>query len=216
MGSHSLLQGIFPTQELNPGLLPFRWSLYHLSHQGRPLFIIITVYSVTNHCYQLSVLYKTLLFLSCICVMIAFDTQSLCVSATLSFTLEEMKFWKSQNKDYWQSLIWWVSTYCLLATVYLLHNHPRKERELIVWMFLGHLGVWKPLRSTTYAPTKDRTQAQVHSREDPLQILIDDLCAFSWRTICCLYKGLLPGSEASQNEHIWWVRHPDEKCQTCK
>ena len=34
MGSHSLLQGIFPTQRLNPGLLHCRQILYHLSHQG--------------------------------------------------------------------------------------------------------------------------------------------------------------------------------------
>ena len=36
MGSHSLLQGIFPTQGSNPGLLHCRWILYHLSHQGSP------------------------------------------------------------------------------------------------------------------------------------------------------------------------------------
>ena len=34
VGSHSLLQGIFPTLGLNPGLLPCRQILYHLSHQG--------------------------------------------------------------------------------------------------------------------------------------------------------------------------------------
>ena len=36
MGWHSLLQGIFPTQELNLGLLHCRQILYHLSHQGSP------------------------------------------------------------------------------------------------------------------------------------------------------------------------------------
>ena len=34
VGCHSLLQGIFPTQGLNPSLLHCRWILYHLSHQG--------------------------------------------------------------------------------------------------------------------------------------------------------------------------------------
>ena len=34
--SHSLLQEIFPTQGLNPGLSHCRWILYHLSHQGSP------------------------------------------------------------------------------------------------------------------------------------------------------------------------------------
>ena len=33
LGSRSLLQGIFPTQGSNPGLLHCRQILYHLSHQ---------------------------------------------------------------------------------------------------------------------------------------------------------------------------------------
>ena len=32
----SLLQGIFPTQGSNPGLLHCRWILYQLSHKGSP------------------------------------------------------------------------------------------------------------------------------------------------------------------------------------
>ena len=36
VGCHALLQGIFPTQGLNPGLLHCRQILYHLSHQGSP------------------------------------------------------------------------------------------------------------------------------------------------------------------------------------
>ena len=35
---HFLLQGIFPTQGSNPGLLHCRQTLYPLSHQGSPLF----------------------------------------------------------------------------------------------------------------------------------------------------------------------------------
>ena len=37
MGSHSLLQGIFPTQELTLDLLPCRKILYHLNDQRSPL-----------------------------------------------------------------------------------------------------------------------------------------------------------------------------------
>ena len=36
-GCHFFLQGIFPTQGLNPHLLHCRWILYCLSHQGRPV-----------------------------------------------------------------------------------------------------------------------------------------------------------------------------------
>jgi len=36
VGCHALLQEIFLTQGLNPGLLHCRQILYHLSHQGSP------------------------------------------------------------------------------------------------------------------------------------------------------------------------------------
>ena len=38
VGSHPFLQGIFSTQGSNPGLPHCRWILYHLSHQGSPLW----------------------------------------------------------------------------------------------------------------------------------------------------------------------------------
>ena len=40
MGGHSLLQGIFLTQGLSPGLLKHRQILYRLSHQGGQLFVV--------------------------------------------------------------------------------------------------------------------------------------------------------------------------------
>ena len=43
VGCHALLQGIFPTQGLNPGLPQCRQILYHLSHQGSPIKGRITV-----------------------------------------------------------------------------------------------------------------------------------------------------------------------------
>ena len=36
VGSHAFLQGIFTTQESNPGLPHCRWILYHLSYQWNP------------------------------------------------------------------------------------------------------------------------------------------------------------------------------------
>ena len=36
IGSHSLLQGLFPTQGSNPGLPHCEWILYQLSHKGSP------------------------------------------------------------------------------------------------------------------------------------------------------------------------------------
>ena len=40
VGSHSRLQGFFPTQGSNPGLPHCKWILYHLNHQGSPKFHI--------------------------------------------------------------------------------------------------------------------------------------------------------------------------------
>ena len=45
VGSLSLLQGIFPTQGSNLGLLHCRWILYQLSHQGSPLSSVQREYS---------------------------------------------------------------------------------------------------------------------------------------------------------------------------
>ena len=45
--SHSLLQGIFPTQGLNPGLLCCRRILYHLSRQGSPKVHVQGTYSTS-------------------------------------------------------------------------------------------------------------------------------------------------------------------------
>ncbi len=43
VGSLSLLQHIFPTQELNWGLLHCRRTLHRLSHQGRPYRLLQSV-----------------------------------------------------------------------------------------------------------------------------------------------------------------------------
>ena len=40
VGSLSLLQGIFPTQRCNQGLLHCGWILYQLSYQGSPTHIL--------------------------------------------------------------------------------------------------------------------------------------------------------------------------------
>ena len=43
MASLSLLQGIFPTQELNQGLLHRGWILYQLSYQETPKTLWYTI-----------------------------------------------------------------------------------------------------------------------------------------------------------------------------
>ena len=46
MDSRSLLQGIFTTQESNPGIPHCRWIPYHLSHQGSPIILNFEFISV--------------------------------------------------------------------------------------------------------------------------------------------------------------------------
>ena len=48
MGSHSLLQGIFPTQGSNPGLPHWRWILYQLSHKGSPRILEWVAYPFSS------------------------------------------------------------------------------------------------------------------------------------------------------------------------
>ena len=55
MSGHSLLQEVFLTQELNPGLLHCRQTLYHLSHQGSLL-------SEKNSIKFLNILFSNYLF----------------------------------------------------------------------------------------------------------------------------------------------------------
>ena len=49
VGSLSLLQGIFPTQGSNQGLLHFRWILYQLNYQGSPYVFTPIFKNKRNH-----------------------------------------------------------------------------------------------------------------------------------------------------------------------
>ena len=52
VGSLSLLQGIFPTQGLNPGLLHCRQVLYQLSHRGSPRILEWVAYPFSTESSQ--------------------------------------------------------------------------------------------------------------------------------------------------------------------
>ena len=59
---HSFLQGIFPTQGLHPGLLHCRQVLYHLSHQGSPIWSMFLYPTHSSPpCPCLSFLYSDML-----------------------------------------------------------------------------------------------------------------------------------------------------------
>ena len=52
VGSLSLLQGIFPTWGLNPGLPHCRWILYQLSHKGSPRTLEWVAYPFSSRSSQ--------------------------------------------------------------------------------------------------------------------------------------------------------------------
>ena len=53
VGCHAFLQGIFPTQGLNPGLPHCRWILYHLSYQGSPRILEWVAFPFSRESSQL-------------------------------------------------------------------------------------------------------------------------------------------------------------------
>ena len=52
VGSLSLIQGIFPTQGLNPVLPHCRWILYQLSYQGNPRILEWVAYPFSSGSFQ--------------------------------------------------------------------------------------------------------------------------------------------------------------------
>ena len=61
VGSLSLVQGIFPTQGLKPGLLHCRQILYQLSHRGSPHIYYIyplICFFLQRHSYIISLFFK--------------------------------------------------------------------------------------------------------------------------------------------------------------
>ena len=52
VGSHSLLQGIFPTQGSNPTLPLCRWILYQLNHKGSPRILEWVAYPFSSRSFQ--------------------------------------------------------------------------------------------------------------------------------------------------------------------
>ena len=89
MGGHFLLQGIFLTQESNPGLLHCRQILYQLSYQGRPKIHCIA------HQLETHSLYESSLFTRC-CFWEKFEDCS-CLCFFNSSYLHPSRFSKLQK-----------------------------------------------------------------------------------------------------------------------
>ena len=71
MGCHFLLQGIFPTQGSNLGLLYCRQTIYHLSHQGSPFLVLCKFWWLCDE-------FNGDLLQECLCHTQVYYTQSPC------------------------------------------------------------------------------------------------------------------------------------------
>ena len=112
MGCHSLLQGIFPTQESKLGFLHCGQILYHLSHQGSPTHVYTP--QITLHILHLPTSYR--------------QSNKYClVSASVSATLAY--FWKNtwilHSDPFFFSVPWphisvckWIPSQLLSAIFY--------------------------------------------------------------------------------------------------
>ena len=88
VGCHALLQGIFPTQGWNPGLLHCRQILYCLSHQGRPFatsiwgqfFFLLDLRWIIGVCLQIPIVHKSMprseRFITCLNASLSWSSSS--------------------------------------------------------------------------------------------------------------------------------------------
>ena len=75
MGCHSLLQGIFPTQGSNPGLLHCRQTLYPLSHQGSPGINVTNIKILHAENHKFSQYWASLVAQTVKCLPTMWETQ---------------------------------------------------------------------------------------------------------------------------------------------
>ena len=117
VGCHAFLQGIFPSQWSNPGLLHFRGVLYHLSYQGSPRILEWVAYSFSRE----SSLLRNQTRVSCISsrFFISWATGEAHVTIYVYINLN--------TSSYWCLPFSFITTYSLL----LLQAITAKVRKLI-------------------------------------------------------------------------------------
>ena len=101
VGSLSLLQGIFPTQDLNPGLPHCRWILYQLSHKGSPCFRKVWCQtSLLSYLLRVTRVSRSLLLL--------WTSRPYCslALATGSYKQRRERWWNSDHIDGWHISNW--------------------------------------------------------------------------------------------------------------
>ena len=85
VGCHFLLQGIFPTQGSNPGLLHCKQMLYPLSHQGSPLGISNFLEDISSLSHSIVCLYFFALITEEGFLISLYSSLELCIQTGISF-----------------------------------------------------------------------------------------------------------------------------------
>ena len=115
VGSHSFLQGIFPTQGSNPGLLHCRQILYQLSHKGNPRIQGWIAYHFSSGSSQPRN-----------------QTGVFCIAGGF------FSNWAGKSKPYRQQYIWILKNREFV-------QHLEKEIEWLQYKWLGQAHSWKIL-----------------------------------------------------------------------
>ena len=114
VGGYALLQGIFPTQGLNPDLLHCRRILYHLSHQGSPYicvctYIYVCLYRWTSPLRLVQAL-AFLLQLTAVSTIFISGAFMVCYLENWGFVIREQgdgvgrgRVWEAEN----EGVLWW-------------------------------------------------------------------------------------------------------------
>ena len=122
VGCHALLQGIFPTQGLFPGLQHCRQILYHLIHQGSPLESLVGDYTIAKVSYPKDS--QTLL-----CELKNMDCGGNFLKF-LGYSKGELSIWPASSLhllSFWMSVCHWdleVSVFSTKAVTSLFLYHP--------------------------------------------------------------------------------------------
>ena len=145
VGSLSLLQGIFPTQGLNPALLHCKQVLYQLSRRGSPRILEWVAYPFSSR----SSWPRNQTGVSCIAGRFftnwVIKEASWCFKGPKNQTpLLFFEFWNLKDKDVWISLLllrinWRTWSRCIRTKGFLIQNSKIKETFLSVSTILNCL-----------------------------------------------------------------------------
>ena len=89
MDCHFLLQGIFPTQESNPGLLHFRQILYRLSYEGSPMTNLDSILKSRD----ITLLRKVRIVKSMVFPVVMYGCESWAIKNTECWRIDAFELW---------------------------------------------------------------------------------------------------------------------------